>query len=321
MAAMVPGSNTPLGSFSEPSVRSALQIEGTPEAGEVQSVGSYWELVLRGFLDNRMAVAGMAILIAVFLFSFVGPMLWRVPPNQINLNVGVPPTAPTPGHPLGTDLVGRDVLARLMAGGQSSLEVGLAAAFVAVLVGVMYGAISGFFGGFVDTIMMRFVDVVLAIPILFLLIFLSTVVRPNEALMILVIGLTSWLVPARLIRGETLSLRTREYVQAVRVMGGSSWRIILKHILPNSVGTIIVNATFQVADAILLLAYLSYLGLGIPPPAATWGGLLSDGMTFIFQGAWWVIYPAGIAILITVVAFNFIGDAMRDALEVRLQSR
>jgi peptide/nickel transport system permease protein len=169
--------------------------------------------------------------------------------------------------------------------------------------------------------MMRFVDTVLSIPILFLLIVLAVIFHPSVSLLIFVIAAVSWLVPARLVRGETLSLRVREYVQAVRVMGGSRTRIVLRHIVPNAIGTIIVNATFQVADAIILLASLGFLGLGIQLPQTDWGSMLSNGVNFAIAGYWWEIYPAGLAIVLVVVAFNFVGDALRDSLEVRLQRR
>lgn len=169
--------------------------------------------------------------------------------------------------------------------------------------------------------MMRIVDALLAIPFLFALIVLGAIFTTSIPELIIVIGFVAWLVPARLVRGETLSLRVREYVQAVRVMGGGTRRILFRHIIPNTIGTIVVNATFQVADAILYVATLSYLGLGVPPPATNWGGQLSNGLNYVFAGYWWLIYPAGIAIVLTVVAFNFVGDALRDALEVRLQSR
>src|SRR5262249_4748530 len=139
--------------------------------------------------------------------------------------------------------------------------------------------------------------------------------------LIVIIAALSWLVTARLVRGEALALRDREYVQAVRLMGGKRWRIVMRHIVPNSIGVIVVNATFQVADAILLLAVLSFLGLGLPPPAASWGGILSDGLNYLYDGFWWLIYPAGLAIVLTVVSFNFIGDALRDSLDVRLRGR
>ncbi|MDA8117531.1 MAG: ABC transporter permease, partial [Actinomycetota bacterium] len=171
------------------------------------------------------------------------------------------------------------------------------------------------------TVMMRVVDAFLAIPTLLLLIYLASVFRPTLKLLIIVIAGVSWLSPARLVRGEALSLRVRDYVKAVRVMGGGSRRIVARHIVPNAIGTIVVNATFQVADAILVMAVLSYLGLGLPPPAANWGGMLSDGVNYVYAGYWWLIYPAGFAIILTVVAFNLIGDAIRDSLEVRLQRR
>ncbi|MGH6876625.1 MAG: ABC transporter permease, partial [Rhizomicrobium sp.] len=185
----------------------------------------------------------------------------------------------------------------------------------------LYGAVSGFFGSWGDALMMRIVDALLSIPPLFLLIVLAVVFHPSLTVLIIVIAFVSWLVPARLVRGETLTLRVREYVQAVRVMGGSRRRIVLRHILPNAIGTIIVNATFQVADAILYLAFLGFLGLGVQAPQTDWGSMLSNGVTYAIQGFWWDIYPAGLAIVLVVVAFNFIGDALRDSLEVRLQTR
>jgi peptide/nickel transport system permease protein len=236
--------------------------------------------------------------------------------NIINSND--PPSA---GHLLGTDNNGFDILGRLMAGGQSSIEIGLSVACIATFLGVVYGAVAGYFGKLVDTVMMRIVDILLAIPVVFLFIFISTVERPTTGLLIVVLAGLSWLAPARLVRGETLSLRTREYVQAVKVMGGKSRRVVFRHIIPNAIGTIIVNATFQVADAILVLAVLQYLGFALPFPTATWGEMLSQGSTFLSDGYWWQVYPALVAIILIVVAFNFIGDALRDSFEVRLQER
>jgi peptide/nickel transport system permease protein len=208
-----------------------------------------------------------------------------------------------------------------MLGGQSSLEVGLASAFLATVFGALYGAISGYVGGALDSAMMRIVDMLLAIPTLVLLLVISAIFRPDLVTLIVIISALSWLVTARLVRAEALALRDREYVQAVRLMGGKRWRIVMRHIVPNSIGVIVVNATFQVADAILLLAVLSFLGLGLPPPAASWGGILSDGLNYLYDGYWWLIYPAGLAIVLTVVSFNFIGDALRDSLDVRLRGR
>jgi peptide/nickel transport system permease protein len=168
---------------------------------------------------------------------------------------------------------------------------------------------------------MRLVDIGLAIPIVFLFIFMAQVYKPSLGLLIILLCVVSWLVPARLVRGETLSLRTREYVEAVQVMGGRSWRIIGRHLIPNTIGVIMVTVTFQIANSILTLAVLQYLGFGLPATTPTWGSMLSDGTTYLQDGYWWQVYPALIMIVITVVAFNFIGDALQDAFDVRLQER
>ncbi|MGH9028329.1 MAG: ABC transporter permease [Acidimicrobiales bacterium] len=291
--------------------------------GEVTSHGGMAVRIYRVFVENKLAVVGLVVIVVAVLFCCVGPFFYHT--NQTNaqsalLNSTINGT-PNSHHLLGTDSQGFDILGRLMYGGQRSLLVGFAAAILATLIGVLYGAVSGFFGGWVDALLMRIVDVVLSIPILFLAIVLAVIFRPSLLLYIFVIAFISWLIPARLVRGQTLTLRIREYVQAVRVMGGGRARIILRHIIPNSVGTIIVNATFQVADAILLLAALGYLGLGVPAPQTDWGSMLSNGVNNLYDGYWWEIYPAGIAIVLVVMAFNFVGDAMRDALEVRLQQR
>lgn len=290
-----------------------------PEGGEGYKSGSVYRMILAVFLENRMAIVGVGVVLFMIAFSFLGPIIYHT--QQVFANPNISLDAPSLAHPLGTDALGYDNLGRLMLGGQTSLEVGLAAAVIAVTVGAVWGAIAGLVGGFVDAVMMRIVDALLAIPFLFLLILLGTIFGTSILELIIVIGLVSWLVPARLVRGETLSLRVRDYVQAVKVMGGGSRRILFRHLIPNTMGTIVVNATFQVADAITFVAALSYLGLGIPPPATNWGGQLSDGVTYIFDGYWWLIYPAGVAIVLVVVAFNFIGDSLRDALEVRLQQR
>jgi peptide/nickel transport system permease protein len=280
---------------------------------------SMFRLGLEVFLQNKLAIAGIVILLIAVVFCFVGPLIYHT--NQVNVDLGAANQPPSAKHPLGTDAQGYDQLGRMMVGGQVSLTVGFAAAAIATIVGTLWGAVAGFFGGWVDNVLMRIVDAILSIPILFLLLFLVTIVTPSVPVMIFVLGLTAWLVPARLVRGESLTLRVREYVQAVRVMGGSSWRSVSRHIIPNVAGTVIVNATFQVADAILLIAYVGYLGLGISPPATDWGGMLSNGINALFTNYWWLIYPPGLAIVIVVVAVNFVGDGLRDAVEVRLQRR
>jgi peptide/nickel transport system permease protein len=208
-----------------------------------------------------------------------------------------------------------------MVAGQSSLEVGIAAALLASLMGTAWGGIAGYVGGWLDPVMMRVVDSLLSIPPLLLILILAGIFIPSVPVLVVVIALVSWMGTARLVRGESLSIRTREYVQAATAMGARNTRIVLRHIVPNVVSVVVVQTTFSVADAILLLAYLSFLGLGPPPPAANWGGMLSYGLNSVYDGYWWLIYPAGVAIVLTVMAFNFIGDALRDALEVRLQVR
>ena len=298
---------------------SQVDVQVIPEGGDVVSSGSPWVLVLRTFAQNKLAILGLALVVLIILFSFVGPLIYST--DQLNPNLTATNLAPGGGHPLGTDESGFDILGRLMVGGQSSIEVGLAVGIVSTLLGLVYGAISGWFGGVVDAAMMRLVDIGYAIPIVFLFIFMAQVFKPDLKLLILLLVAVSWLIPARLVRGETLSLRTREFVEAVKVMGGRSPRIIARHIIPNTIGTIMVTVTFQVANSILTLAVLQYLGFGLPPTTPTWGSMLSNGTTFLQDGYWWEIYPALIIIVVTVVAFNFIGDALQDAFDVRLQER
>lgn len=289
------------------------------DGGESGAAGGVGRQIVRVFVQNRLAVVGLGIIVFMVLFSFVGPHIYVT--NQIQTNLNQVTEHPSAAHPLGTDQLGYDVLGRLMVGGQSSLEVGLAAALLASVVGTIWGAVAGYSGRWVDAVMMRVVDSFLAIPPLLLLLLLASVVTPTVPTLILVIALISWLATARLVRGDSLSVRTRDYVQAAKAGGARSVRIVARHVIPNVIGTIVVLTTFSVADSILLLAALSYLGLGPAPPAANWGSMLTNGLNYVYVGDWWLIYPAGLCIVLTVVAFNFIGDALRDALEVRLQRR
>ena len=296
-----------------------VDVVGLPEGGEVAASGSPWALVGRTFAQNKLAMIGVGVVIIVILFSFIGPLVYHT--DQLNPNLIAVNMRPGGGHPLGTDSSGFDILGRLMKGGQSSIEVGIAVGVVSSVAGLIYGAIAGYFGGALDGVLMRLVDIGLAIPVVFLFIFMAQLYKPSLTILILLLTFVSWLIPARLVRGETLSLRTREYVQAVQVMGGRSWRIIIRHIIPNTIGIIMVTVTFQIANAILTLAVLQYLGFGLPPTTPTWGSMLSDGTTYLQDGYWWEVYPALIMIVITVVAFNFIGDALQDAFDVRLQEK
>lgn len=296
-------------------------LPGAPpsEASDASSTGATWRIVGRAFLEHRIAVLGVGIVLFVIAFAFIGPLVYHT--NQIQTNLSQANRAPSGKHLLGTDAAGYDVLGRLMVAGQTSLEVGLAAALLASVWGTAWGAVAGYVGGWVDGLMMRIVDSFLAIPPLLLVILIASIYGPTKPVLIIVIALVSWLGTARLVRGESLSIRVREYVQAARLAGVRGWWIVLRHIIPNVIGTIVVLTTFAVADSILLLSALGYLGLGPPPPAADWGGMLTDGLNYAYDGYWWLIYPAGVAIVLTVVAFNFIGDSLRDAFDVRLRRR
>lgn len=272
------------------------------------------------FAQNRLAVLGALLIIALVLFCFLGPVLW--PTEQVHTDLASAYLDPgTPGHPLGTDGLGYDQLGRLMLGGQTSIIVGLAAGLLATAIGTIWGAIAGFVGGWIDAAMMRVVGALMSIPALFLFMLIATMVTPTIGLLILIIGAFAWLNPARLVRGEAIALRSREYILAMRGMGGGPVRAVRSHIVRNAIGTVIVNATFQVADAVLYVAYLSFLGLGVPPPAANWGGMLSTGISEAYSERWWLLYPPGILIIVLVLAFNFVGDGLRDAFEVRLRKR
>jgi peptide/nickel transport system permease protein len=278
-----------------------------------------WKLALGELMRSHLGMLGLGIIVFMALFSFVGPYLYHT--NQITTNLTQVNLPPGGKFPLGTDQVGYNVLGRLMVAGESSLEVGLAAAIIAAGVGTLWGAISAFAGGWVDAVMMRIVDAFIAIPTVLLVLLLATIVTPSVLTMIYVLGFVSWIITARLVRGEVLVIRTLDYVSASKLSGERPVRIVLRHVVRNVIGTVAVQATFEVANAILLLATLSFLGLGPPPPAVNWGGMLTTGLNYIFDGYWWQIYPAGLCIVLTVVAFNLLGDAIRDALDVRLRQR
>ena len=302
-------------------LETALLTEA-PEAGAAAAkprgmLRRGWEV----FAENRLALASIVMIVFIALYCFVGPLFYHT--DQVHTNLQQTLCPPGGAHLLGCDNLGYDQVGRLMVGGQTSLEVGFAAAIVAVIFGTLYGAFSGFIGGVVDAFLMRVVDAGLSIPYIMVIIILSVIFHPNTFIMIFIIAVFYWLGVARLVRGETLTLRTREYVQAVKIIGGRRARSVVRHIIPNAIGTIIVQTTFAVADSIIILAGLGFLGLGVNPPSTDWGSMLSGGLTYLqsSQSYWWLIYPPGIAIILTCIAFNFIGDALRDAFETRLQRR
>lgn len=252
----------------------------------------------------------MGWIAAAVLACMLGP--WVLHASAQTTDVAHAYAAPSARHWLGTDGLGRDELARVLLGGRITLAVGAVAALVAMLIGTLYGAVAGYYGGWLDTVMMRVVDVLLAVPTLFLLLFLAAMFAGNLATLMLVIGVTSWLGPARLVRGEVLTLKERLYVEAARAVGANDARVIFRHVVPNAAGTIITTTTFMVASAMLAETALSYLGIGVRAPTPSWGNLLSSAQSDIFAGAFWLILPPGLAILFTVTAFNFVGDWLRE---------
>jgi len=302
-----------------PSSLPPLDITRAPEGGEIGPVQSGWRLAVREFASNRLAIVGVVTLAFFVLLCFVGPLFYHADVLTTDLNAAnLPPGA---GHPLGTDSEGIDVLGQIMKGGQASLEIGFMAAIFAIVIGALYGAISGLAGGILDSALMRVVDVLLSIPFLFVVLIMADRFGASVLSLSLLIGAFTWLVPARLVRGEVLSLRVRDFVAAARTAGATQWRLINRHLIPNALGVIIVNVTFNIADAILAVAYLGFLGFGLQYPNYDWGDLLSNGTQYIADNYWWLVYPVGFCIIATVMACNFIGDALRDALDVRLRRR
>jgi ABC-type dipeptide/oligopeptide/nickel transport system permease subunit len=296
-----------------------LDVSRAPECGEVGQVQSGWRLALREFASNRLALVGVGVLVFFVLFSFVGPLFYH---GQIlSSDLSSTNLSPGTGHPLGTDSEGFDVLGELMKGGQASLEVGLLSAIFATLLGAVYGAVSGLAGGIVDSLLMRIVDILLSIPFLFIVLIVAVRYGATVLSLSLMIGFFSWQVPSRLVRGEVLTLRVRDFISAAKTAGSSQWRLIRKHLLPNAFGVIVVTMTFQVANSILAVAALGFLGFGLHYPTVDWGDMLSNGITYMQDGYWWLIYPAGICIVLVVMSCNLIGDAMRDSLDVRLRRR
>jgi peptide/nickel transport system permease protein len=267
-------------------------------------------------------VAG-GILTAIVLLALFADRVAPAGPNDQDIAARLRPPAMVGGtwsRPLGTDELGRDVLSRLLHGGRVSLMVGLLAVAVSCPLGVVIGLASGFFGGWIDRMLMRFTDIQLAIPTILLAMALVTVLGPGVPNLIITLSVTGWTIYARLIRGETLALRDRDFIEATRAAGAGQARIMFRHVLPNVVSPVIVVATFAVGSMVVLEATLSFLGIGVPLRVATWGSMLSSGRTYL-KSAWWITAFPGLAIFVTVLAINALGDSMRDALDPRLRSR
>jgi peptide/nickel transport system permease protein len=277
--------------------------------------GQIW----RRFRQHRMAMFGLITIAVFFLASLFAPAIAPYDPDQVNpIARHLPPLSP--GHLLGTDEIGRDVLSRLLYAGRVSLTVGFAAMVVTILVGSLVGLCSAYYGGKTDVILMRLTDVFLSFPTIYLLLVLAAFVRPSALTITLIVGLTAWMEVARIVRAQFLTLKEQEFVTAARAMGSTAPRIMLRELLPNGVGPIIVAATLQVAAAILAESYISFLGYGIQPPQASWGIMLNNAQEFFTRAPWLAVFP-GVAITLAVLAFNFVGDGLRDAFDPRQRVR
>jgi peptide/nickel transport system permease protein len=276
-------------------------------------------LVLRRFVENRLALAGLAVIVLFYAVAIAAPAISRYDPNT--LSPGQRSKPPSAQHWLGTDRNTRDAYARLIIGARVSLSVGFTAVLIVMTIGTLLGALAGFFGGWVDTLIMRTTDLLLAIPQILLLISAAALFKAGIVTTVIVIGVTSWPGAARLVRGQFLALRNQEFVTAARAIGATPGRLMRRHLLPNTLSVIIVEATLWLAYAILLEATLSYLGLGVQIPTPSWGNMLQQGQTELLNGAWWLTVFPGLAIFLVVLAFNLLGDGLRDALDPRLQRR
>ncbi|WEG15067.1 ABC transporter permease [Pullulanibacillus sp. KACC 23026] len=275
------------------------------------------KISVRKFMRNKLAVLGSIIILIIVLAAIFAPFLTHHSPDHQELLDKL--AKPSKKYWLGTDSLGRDTFARLLYGARISLLVSFGSVIGIIVIGTVIGAVAGYFGGWIDALLMRFVDIIISFPSLFLLITLVTIFQGSLLTLIIVFALFSWTGTARLVRGEFLTLRTREFVLAAKTMGVKSSKIIFSHILPNAIGPIIVSATLQIGYVILAEATLSFLGLGIQPPTPSWGNMLQDAQNItIMLTAWWYPLFPGIMIFLTVLSFNFIGDGLRDAFDPKM---
>ncbi len=294
--------------------RAAARPEGAKEVGVSQ-----WDLAVRAFSRNRTAVAGLIVIVGLYLVALLTPLISPYDPTFQGDLISERYVGLSTSHPLGTDQFARDVFSRLLYGTRISLSIGFVAVGISVTIGTLLGAIAGFLGGVIDGVIMRVVDMVIAFPQLVLLITIIALFEPSIFLIIAVLGLTLWPTTARIVRGEVLSLREREFVQAATALGYSKRRIILRHLIPNALAPVIVAATLGIGNTIVLEAGLSFLGLGVQPPTPSWGTMVADGRNVLLN-AWWLSTFPGLAIVFTVLSFNLVGDGLRDALDPRLRA-
>lgn len=282
------------------------------DVGVTQPTRSWRQLAWRELRSNRVAMLSLIFLLAMYGMAIFAPLLAPHDPNAVNImNTNARPSAE---HLLGTDENGRDVLSRLIFGARTTMTVGLIAVIISVTIGSLIGGASGYFGGAVDSVLMRFTDGMLSIPYFFLVLIVVAVFGPSFRNLVLTIGISTWMPVARIVRSEVLRFREHDFVLAAQSLGATDRRILVSHIMPHAIPSIIVAATLGVASAILLASALSYLGLGINPPTASWGNMLSNSQAYVFANPLLPLYP-GLLILLTVLSYNFLGDALRDALD------
>lgn len=280
---------------------------------------SQWAIAAQSFRKNRMAMMGLGVMVFLYLVTLLTPLIAPFDPSSQGDIVATRYLGPSLVNLMGTDRFGRDIFTRVLYGAQISLSIGFIAMGIGVTVGTLVGAIGGYFGGMADAILMRFTDMMLAFPRLILLIVIIAMFEPSIFMVVAVLGLTGWMGIARIVRSEVLSIREREFVQAARALGMSDVRIVLRHVIPNSLAPVIVFATLLIGNTILVEAGLSFLGLGVQAPTPSWGNMISEGRDALLT-AWWIATFPGLAIVFTVVAFNLLGDGLRDALDPRLRT-
>ncbi|MBI4436630.1 MAG: ABC transporter permease [Candidatus Omnitrophica bacterium] len=273
---------------------------------------------MKRLLRNKLAFFGLVLVVLLALVALLAPLLASHDPSAIDLSNRL--VGPSWRHPLGTDQLGRDLLSRMIYGSRISLSVGFVAVGISVLIGIALGSIAGYFGGRIDTLIMRFVDIMLCFPTFFLILSVIALLEPNIFTIMAVIGVTSWMGVARLIRAEILSLKEQEFILAARAIGAGPFRMIVRHLVPNAITPVLVSATLGIAAAILVESSLSFLGIGVQPPTPSWGNILTEGKS-VLGIAWWLTLFPGLAILITVLAYNLLGEGLRDLLDPRLRDQ
>ncbi|MGE7666242.1 ABC transporter permease [Ureibacillus composti] len=276
---------------------------------------SFWKEVFYRFSQNKLAIFGLIVIVIVTLLAIFVPFL---SPYSYREQLGIYNAAPSAAHWFGTDDLGRDIFVRVWQGARISLFIGITAAVIDLIIGVLWGSISGLAGGRVDNIMMRIADILSAVPYLLVVIILLVVLQPGLIPMIIALSITGWVNMARIVRGEVLSIKNQEYVLAARTLGANTWHLIIRHLVPNALGAILVTMTLTIPTAIFTESFLSYLGLGVPAPMASWGTMASEGNKALTSAPWRLFFPA-FFISLTIFAFNAIGDGLRDALDPKLR--